>query len=120
MSKVIVRNNHTSLVIFKETMFLPGMNESNLETMEAFHKAAPHYFKEDDPIIEVEEIETEDGSEFENFDDIAAKKAVKLVRETFNLELLAKWSGESTKDTVRSALLKQIEKIEATYQPKED
>lgn len=115
--EILVKNNGLNLVIFTEKTLLPGINKVDAEIFSQMKKKAPHFFDEQEPIIEVVDEKME-GDEPMDIDSYTLRQAKKIVLETVDMELLTTWSEETKKEKTKEAIDKQIAKINETLEPK--
>jgi hypothetical protein len=112
---ILVKNNGLSLIIFTEKTLLPGINTVDSDIFAQMKKKAPHFFDEQEPMIEAVEENTEnEGDEPLDIDSYSLRQAKKIISETVEMDLLNRWLSETDKDKNKVVIEKQIELINET------
>jgi hypothetical protein len=100
-------------VVTKPRLVKPGTNELPAEEFEACTKKSPVWQKWiEDGQIKVEATAATEGA---SLGEIASPKAIKLVGETFDRDLIASWLDNEKRPDVRKALRKRDELLEAEF-----
>lgn len=100
-------------VVTTPRYILPGSNELNAAEFEAATKKSPVWQKWiEDGDIKVEATAEDEGGTLAGLD---VKKALKLVADTFNRDLLALWIDNEKRPDVKKALRKRDEFLEAEF-----
>lgn len=99
---------------------IPGMNEVKKDDWDKVskHPLVKIHLEEDDLIVH-DDLGGEEGSEVDGISTLAVKKATKIIKATFDTELLAKWRGEETRSTILTAIDKQVEVVNKSVKVKE-
>ncbi len=91
--------------------FKPGINTIASKVWESIstHPKVKKYIKLGALVVKTKVDPVADDAELK---DLGAKKAQELVRQTFDIELLNKWSETENRATVQKTIVAQLEEIE--------
>ncbi len=121
MSKIhMVKNlKPTIITLSDDVVLMPGLNkvDSKVVEKESFKKSAKLYLE--NSYIEMVSYEAEEGSSGTSLKDLKAKDAIKVVNESFDVEVLSSWLEVETREGVKKAIKKQLADIDKTLEKKD-
>ncbi len=107
---MLVNNKSQRFIYGQGVKLYPGVNEVDPKAWEKLEKGLKGELEKG--LVTVICTVDKNGKEaYANFEDLSPNLAEKAVRETFNGDLLRKWKAETTKDSIRIEINKQLDEL---------
>jgi len=116
--KITVINSQTRILRLGKIQLLPGLNFVDKKEFEVQIKKVEFWLKAG--IVEVVDETEKEGQDPTKLSNYNARKAVQLVKDTVDGEILNKWLKEEDRQSVIEAIDKQLKKLEAAMKEKKE